>query len=155
MIRDVGELVGRLQQAAALSADIERQFCSSARFKPIRTAYLIWKDPYMTIGGDTFISDIMRCGGFENAFSDKARYPEVTLENLASTNLDLILLSSEPYPFKEKHTSEIQQKTGIQTELVDGEMFSWNGSRMRLAAVYLSKFRTMLKQEKPHPDTSA
>ena len=93
----------------------------------------------MCAGGDTFISDMITKLGWVNALSDKDRYPEIDLGQLAARQPDLILLSSEPYPFKDAHIAEIKAivpDAGIR--LVDGEMFSWYGSRMRLAPSYMA-----------------
>ena len=97
----------------------------------IKAAYLIWRKPYMTVGSDTYIHHMMSQLGFQNVFSDRTRYPEVTIEELVHANPETILLSSEPYPFSENHKIELQKrfpKTNIQ--LVDGEVFSWYGSRI-------------------------
>jgi hypothetical protein len=75
-----------------------------------------------------------------NVFEDKKRYPEITLGQLASINCNIVLLSSEPFPFKEKHIREIEEQVKTaQVMLVDGEMFSWYGSRLLHAAKYFEK----------------
>lgn len=105
--------------------------------------YLIWKDPYMTIGGDTFINDMMSRAGFINAFSDHERYPIVTFEDILKEDPDYIFLSSEPYPFKEQHIEEFQS-LDIPVKIVDGEMFSWYGSRLLKSWLYFEKLRSEL-----------
>ena len=93
----------------------------------------------MTIGGDTFINDILQQCGLQNIFADKKRYPEVSIAQLQTIKPDLIMLSSEPYPFKQKHIDELQhQLPGTTIMLADGEMFSWYGSRMLLMPQYLN-----------------
>jgi ABC-type Fe3+-hydroxamate transport system substrate-binding protein len=64
----------------------------------LRTAYLIWRDPYMTVGGDTFIHDMMRCCGFKNVYEQEERYPQLNLSDLHDRGCQLVLLSSEPFP---------------------------------------------------------
>ena len=106
------------------------------------TAYLIWKNPYMVAAGGTFIHDMLGRMGLQNLFSQKKRYPETTLEELAALQPQVILLSSEPFPFQEKHTEEFRRHCPAAViKLVDGEMFSWYGSRLLLAAPYFAKLR--------------
>ena len=101
----------------------------------------------MTIGGDTFISRILEELGFENLFKNEKRYPEIQLEDLKSA--DLIFLSSEPFPFKEKHIEEIQEVCKNQKiKIVDGEAFSWYGTHIAKCGEY---YRELLKiQEQKH-----
>ena len=108
-----------------------------------KAAYLIWRKPYMTINSDTFIHDMLLRCGFENVFANNdARYPKITIEQLEAVQPDIILLSSEPYPFSEKHIIELKASTKLQNtkmHLVDGEMFSWYGSRLVHAPEYFKK----------------
>ncbi len=95
----------------------------------------------MTAGGDTFINDILLRCGLRNVFEDLDRYPEVTLPQLAASGVKLILLSSEPFPFKSKHIEEIREYVpDAEIALVDGEMFSWYGSRLMYAPDYCKAF---------------
>lgn len=149
MIRSVGKLVNRMVEAGKIVADITTGFhqIPALKTRP-RTAYLIWKDPYMAVGGDTFINDLMNRCGFDNIYRDATRYPQITIGDLSQLRCELLLLSSEPYPFKEKHIGELQQqlpKTKI--ALTDGEMFSWYGSRLLLAPAYLIELLSKLRQE--------
>lgn len=138
MINDVGKIVGRENKSTDLIKNINFQFSTlSADQRKIRTAYLIWKDPYLTVGSDTFIHQMLSHAGFENIFSDETRYPSIDLTALVEKNCDLLLLSSEPYPFKQKHIDELQSLLPeIKILLVDGELFSWYGSRMLKAPSY-------------------
>jgi ABC-type Fe3+-hydroxamate transport system substrate-binding protein len=113
---------------------------STNKHTPLRTAYLIWKDPYMAVGGDTFINEMLKRCGLENIFESEQRYPQVEINQLSSVNCQLLILSSEPYPFKQKHIDELQQRLP-QTKiiLVDGEMFSWHGSRLLYAPDYFGR----------------
>ena len=139
MIQQVGALVGREAKAEALINDIRSGFDALAQATaPRRVAYFIWRAPWMCAGGDTFISDMITRMGWINVLADKDRYPEIQLEELKDLNIDTILLSSEPYPFKDKHIAEISAVLpNADIRLVDGEMFSWYGSRMKKAVVYL------------------
>lgn len=141
MINDIGELTGKNAEANLLAETISKGFDELWKHKTSnnksKTAYLIWRNPYMSIGGDTFISDMLSKCGFENVFANKLRYPEITIEDLQIANCQLILLSSEPYPFKQKHIDELSTRLpGCNIALVDGEMFSWYGSRLLQAPEY-------------------
>jgi ABC-type Fe3+-hydroxamate transport system substrate-binding protein len=141
MILDIGQLTGMFTKATALVAAIKTEFKKILPpVAPIKTAYLIWNKPYMTIGGDTFINDILKKAGLQNVFEKETRYPEINVDQLKQQDCKLILLSSEPYPFKQKHIDELQQHLpGVTILLADGEMFSWYGSRMLQAPGYLNK----------------
>ncbi|MGA9651506.1 helical backbone metal receptor [Pedobacter sp.] len=148
-ISDIGELVDRSPEAAYLNHLI------SAGFNDLKTlalqnridkkaAYLIWRKPYMAAGENTFINDVLVSNGITNVI-DAERYPEITLKKLEALNPQLILLSSEPYPFKEKHIEEIQEALPeAKIMLVDGEMFSWYGSRLVKAVQYFFEFQKEL-----------
>lgn len=111
-----------------------------------RVAYLIWNNPIMVAASDTYINSVLNWFGFENAFQDKNRYPEVSIEDLRALSLDCLFLSSEPYPFKEKHIQEFQRELpSTKVVLVDGEMFSWYGTRMQYVPEYLSALWPQIK----------
>ncbi len=147
-IRRIGALVGRAPQAEALVADIARGFDAlpaASGGAPLRTLYLIWRDPWMTVGGDTYISDVMARGGFTNVCADQARYPVLTPEAIRDLAPEVLLLSSEPYPFAEKHIAELQPLAPeARVVLADGEAFSWYGSRMRTAPATMRGLRQRL-----------
>ncbi len=140
MIQAVGALTGREEKAASLAKEIADAFSSiSKAVIPRKVAYFIWRNPWMCAGGDTFISDMIAHAGWQNALADKTRYPEIKLEDLKDKGVDLVLLSSEPYPFKEAHIAEIKAVLPhAEVKLADGEMMSWYGSRMKLAAGYMN-----------------
>lgn len=145
MMQSVGEITSRQKQAATLIARIKTGFSHlpGQNVKP-RTAYLIWKDPYMTVGGDTFIHDMLDRAGFENIFARQTRYPGITIDQLA--RCPLLLLSSEPYPFRQKHVDALQkQLPGTKILLADGEMFSWYGSRLLQAPAYFQELRQQIQ----------
>ena len=111
-----------------------------------RAAYLIWKNPWMTVGGDTYIHSVIKKTGFTNVFGHKKRYPETDLKELKNIHPDIILLSSEPFPFKSDHVDQLSQylpKAIIL--LVDGEYFSWYGSRQMHLSDYADQLRCQLK----------
>jgi ABC-type Fe3+-hydroxamate transport system substrate-binding protein len=141
MIRSVGELVAQPQKAQSLAANIEKGFNELRPLThPLHTAYFIWRNPWMTVGGDTFIHDMLERCGFTNLFAAQSRYPTVDIATL--TNCDLILLSSEPYPFRDKHLPEIQTLLpGASIRFVDGELFSWYGSRLLKAPPYFQSLQ--------------
>ena len=145
MIADIGALAQREESASNIILKLNEGFRklknSFLDRKKIPAAYFIWKDPYMVAGGDTFINEMMQYCGLENVFADHKRYPKITLEEIKEKKVELILLSSEPYPFKEKHKEEIQKQVGvIKVELVDGEMFSWYGNRLLNSIDYFQTF---------------
>ncbi|WP_346771228.1 helical backbone metal receptor [Hymenobacter sp. YC55] len=139
MIRRIGLITGRKEKADALATDIATSFALlKAAATPITGAYFIWRKPYMVAAPSTFIDDLLHRAGFQNAFAHLSRYPEVTAEQLATVAPQQILLSSEPYSFGEKHIAEFQAICpSAQIRIVDGELFSWYGSRLRHSAAYL------------------
>lgn len=142
LIRQVGELTNRRREALTLITEMQAAFTSlPAPQEPLPTAlYLIWRKPYMAAGSDTFISHMLPYAGFRNVLS-QTRYPECSPEEMKRLQPDVVLLSSEPYPFKERHISEIRQwLPEADIQLVDGEFFSWYGSRMRKAPAYFKAF---------------
>ncbi|MEO8763357.1 MAG: helical backbone metal receptor [Ginsengibacter sp.] len=142
VIFDIGSLVGKSTGAAQIAAKIDMKFNLLRDFKSLKgkrkAAYLVWKDPFMAAGNHTFINDMLQYCGLENVFSYHDRYPEINMEELRR-DCALVLLSSEPYPFREKHRNEIIDAVpGVKVMLVDGEMFSWYGSRLLKAADYFN-----------------
>lgn len=146
MIRAVGRLTGTTLRADALASEIDAAFAALPARPPLRVAYLIWRAPYMSVGGDTFIHAMLRRAGFVNAFADQQRYPEVTLNDLRALHLDAVLLASEPFPFgRPQFADEVRAALPhTQVAVVDGELFSWYGSRMLQAPPYFSSLRARL-----------
>lgn len=144
MIKQIGILVERKSGSENLITEIKKQL--HPKNSKLKTAlYFIWKDPYMVAGGNTFINEMMKIAGFQNAAEHLLRYPAVTEEEIRKLNPEFILLSSEPYPFKEKHAEEIKTIFPAgKIILVDGEMFSWYGSRMKLAPDYFQQIQQQL-----------
>jgi ABC-type Fe3+-hydroxamate transport system substrate-binding protein len=165
MILSVGEITGTTECALSITEKIKSGFCRLPVQNPIdhfpvkaqnlRTAYAIWNDPLMVAGGDTFIHDMMRLCGFQNIFESKNRYPVIELKELKRMDCELLLLSSEPFPFKQRHATDFQfSLPGIEIRLVDGEMFSWYGSRMQYAAIYFEELITDLVKTNRRPGTN-
>lgn len=149
MIQKVGSLTNRVQQANTLITEISAGFQKlptiSERHK--RVLYLIWRNPFMAAGNSTFINDMLTRMGLHNVMGEEtSRYPEVTMDTLPELKPDLVFLSSEPYPFKEQHISELQQiLPQAKICLVDGELFSWYGSRLKQAPAYLQELQQILQ----------
>lgn len=143
-ISDLGIIFNRHKKAQRLIDDIK--VAKSSRYyanKPYkRAAYLIWKKPWMTVGADTFINYMMQLAGFENVFANYKRYPQIDLKDLQKLKPEVILLSSEPYPFKEKEQSFLQEffpDTCIM--LVQGEPFTWFGAYPVHAFPYFNRLQ--------------
>ena len=137
----MGTLVGAEAAAQQWMARISAARARLATLPPgPRFAYLIWRHPWMAVNGDTFISAMLAEAGCVNAFADAAdRYPTITPEQLV--DVEAILLSSEPFPFADKHRTELAGLVGIAEErfsLVDGELCSWHGVRMAAAFEWLA-----------------
>lgn len=156
MIRTVGALTGTSDQTSTLVGRIISRFQSLPDFPSLRAVFLIWRDPYMTVGGDTFIHDIMSRAGFENAFGDRTRYPKVSLEEIDAQTPDVVLCATEPFPFhkKDKFTADLRTKLPkTPVEIVDGKVFSWYGSHLLKIPSALKSLRKQLKglPERPRP----
>lgn len=150
MMHRLGVVTGKQQKASEIRAVLEQKFgrLSEQPKALIRAAYLIWRKPYMAAASGTFVDNMMHHAGFENVFASLTRYPEITREQLQAAKPAVILLSSEPYPFSEKHLKEIREicpESRIQ--LVDGELFSWYGSRLLQAPDYFTRLRENLELE--------
>lgn len=147
MIEQIGKITDRSKQANGIIDQIKKNFAqlSISNFQ-LSTCYLIWRDPYMTVGHDTFIHSMMELAGFKNIFSNRIRYPEINIKDL--DNCELLLLSSEPFPFKQKHIDELKEQ-GVKAKivLVDGEMFSWYGSRLLKAAGYFIQLKENIAED--------
>jgi len=141
MIRDVGKMVGKTSIAEKISNDIVNEFKLWENQKMnylsetqnLTAAYLIWNDPIMTVGRDTFIHDMLVRCGFENLLATEfqSRYPIIDNRVLQKYNPNFLFLSSEPYPFKLQHIEAFRLLLpNTKVMLVDGEMFSWYGSRL-------------------------
>lgn len=142
----LGALLGKEAASQNLIGRIRREIPAPDTFPPLRTAYLIWREPWMSVASETYIHDVMRIFGLENIFADQNRYPSFSPEALADLDPELVLLSSEPFPFKEHHATELRN-AGVHGEIlfVDGTWFSWYGSRMLEAFKAIKKWRSAIK----------
>ena len=115
--------------------------------KSLKVAYFIWRNPWMVAANRTFINHLLELNHFENIYANRERYPEVELKKIRlEGDPDLVFLSSEPYPFKEEHAFEVGRCTHhAKTVFVDGEMFSWYGSRLLKAFDYFKKLRERIE----------
>ncbi len=133
----MGELFGKSDEAKWINeAVIEgmREFKIDILTRHAKkVAYLIWKNPFMAAGTDTFIHSLLTMNKFENIIAER-RYPQVSLETMKKA--DIVLLSTEPFPFKEHDVTELQRLLKTKVQLVDGEYFSWYGSRLIKAFSY-------------------
>jgi ABC-type Fe3+-hydroxamate transport system substrate-binding protein len=141
--RTVSEAIEELQTIAAItdSEDAARPYVEDAHAAlsevqasegAVRTFCPIWRNPWMTVGPDTYIHDVLTVCGAANVFSDASeRYPEVRLPDVATRQPELVLLPDEPYRFGEKNVPEvIDALPGVRIELVDGKMLCWYGPRI-------------------------
>ncbi len=145
MIEQIGELTGTTTKAMEISDHIRIAFSDIEKLPLLRTLYLIWRKPWMAAASGTFIHELMTLAGLQNCLVENDRYPELTAEKIALLNPQLIMLSSEPYPFQQKHIDEVQKICPqAKIVLVDGEMFSWYGSRLKKFPEYLKTINSSL-----------
>lgn len=150
LIREYGEIFRVQEEAFKIAGkilDLKDEFRAFVKEEPVRNvAYFIWKKPWMVVGDDTFIDHLLRLNNFENLFSsEKSRYPEIEIEDLEKKKPDHIFLSTEPFPFKEEDKEafeKVVRKDCI--HIVDGEYFSWYGSRLVAAFSYFKKLHSEL-----------
>ncbi|MBL8899111.1 MAG: ABC transporter substrate-binding protein [Planctomycetes bacterium] len=138
MVEDLGAVLDCEERSSLLAAAIDEELRATraaAASRPRRKiAYLIWRRPWMAIGGGTYIGALLAEAGLENALEPclDVRYPEVDLRALVAAGAEALLLSSEPYPFAAKHLAEVAEQSGLPPErifLVDGQALSWYGAR--------------------------
>ena len=150
MITDFGQLFNCRTEAQKWNDKLQFALVDFRNFikeKPIqKSAYFIWKEPYMVAGSDNYINEILKLNHFQNIYENLGRYPEVEIKKIRlEGDPDLVFLSSEPYPFKEEDAFEIGRFTHhAKTVFVDGEMFSWYGSRLLKAFKYFKELHSKL-----------
>lgn len=151
MIHDFGQLFNKRTEAQKWIDKINfayqdfQQFIKEKSIKKV--AYFIWANPHMVAGKHTFISELLKLNHFENIYEVKEeRYPEIELKKIRlEGDPDYVFLSSEPFPFTDEHAFEIGRFTHhAKTVFVDGEMFSWYGSRLLKAFDYFKKLHTKI-----------
>ena len=148
MLEDFGLLFNKRTEAQKWMDKIifaYRDFQQFIKDRPIqKAAYFIWANPYMVAGNNTFINEMMKLNRFENIYANREeRYPEVIIQKMRiQGDPDLVFLSSEPFPFTDEHAFELGRYTHhAKTVFVDGEMFSWYGSRLIKAFAYFKKLQ--------------
>jgi len=157
MVRSIAAAIGRAERGEEIARDIEQRAArvtGAARGQPsVSYAYLIWRDPWMSISDDTFVAAVLSLPGGRNAFAEASeRYPTITPDELRLANPDVVLLSSEPYPFAERHAAELSAETGIPRDrvaLVDGELLSWHGSRTPRGIDYAERVIKDARRRRP------
>ncbi|MCT8338510.1 helical backbone metal receptor [Flavobacteriaceae bacterium TK19130] len=146
MIEDFGILFSRQSEASSIRETIQSEVraftLKMKKYSTQKVVYLIWKKPYMAAGKDTFIDYLLRLNKFDNILLED-RYPEISIERLRLA--DIVLLSTEPFPFKEKDKVDLESKIGRKVALVDGEYFSWYGSRLSKAFDYFWTLQKKLR----------
>ena len=152
-VRDLGRSVGRSEEGHRLAREIEEALPDppAPRF---RYAYFIWKDPWMTVSGDTYVSDLLRYAGGVNAFEgEPARYPEVTAARVRAEVPDVLFFPSEPYPFADRHRPAIEAEFGrdAAVELVDGDDCCWHGARTRQGLALMRAIAERLSRRAGNP----
>ncbi len=139
MILSLGEITDKAAESKQLVYDIRKEFQSTKKLNGQSVLYLIWRNPWMAAATNTFIHSLLDHLGLKNALEHEMRYPELTDEAIHNLKPEYIFLSSEPYPFREKHIEELQAISSTsKIILVDGEMFSWYGSRLLKAIPYFN-----------------
>ncbi|MFN8281010.1 MAG: helical backbone metal receptor [Saprospiraceae bacterium] len=143
-INEIGAMCGVQGTTTRLTSEIIKHAADHSNMRLSRNkraCYLIWKNPYMTVGSDTFIHQMMSFAGFDNIFGDCQRYPVTTIHEIVNRSPEVILLSSEPYPFKE---SDQKLFEGIKAIFVNGKAFSWYGSRIAESFSYFCHLNSLL-----------
>ena len=141
LYRQIGGAFGREGEAEALCARFELAYeeIERRKFPQRNVLYLIWKDPWMTVSRDTYVARTLKLAGMNTVPEEAARrYPE--LDTLEIPEAELVLLSSEPYRFRDKHRDELRSALKKPVHLIDGEMTSWYGSRAIQGLRYLADF---------------
>ncbi|WP_028890081.1 ABC transporter substrate-binding protein [Tenacibaculum ovolyticum] len=149
LIKEYGDIFYCKTQAQNIIKKLDSEILQFQKFiknkRKKTVAYFIWKNPWMVAANNTFINHLIELNNFKNIYKNLNRYPEIELQDIKKENPNLILLSSEPFPFKEKHINEMASND-IQSKiiLVDGEMFSWYGSRLLKAFDYFKKLHNSI-----------
>lgn len=139
MIHSVGALTGRGEAGFNIVRQIQMAFSQLNPVPPVRVLYLMWHRPWMGAARSTFIDTMLNRAGLKNVLRPYERYPEVSVDLMKKLDPDVVLLSTEPFPFSEMHKAEVLEiLPRAKVIIVDGEMFSWYGSRLRLAPSYFN-----------------
>lgn len=162
MVRSIAEAVHAPAEGERIARDIEARHdrvVRDARGRdPIRFAYLIWREPMMTVNADTFVSALLTDAGGRNAFATRSdRYPTITADELLAAEPDVVMLSTEPFPFKPAHPDELSASSGVprdRFQVVDGELLSWHGSRTPAGIDYAEQVIEQARARRREPSTS-
>lgn len=145
MIDSIVRLTGTAAKGASLIHEIHQKFNSMRKAPSLRALYLMWYDPWMGAASNTFIHSMMRAWGLINVLAHHQRYPQLLEEDIRRLNPEVVLLSSEPFPFAAKQERQLRQLLpDAKILFVDGEFFSWYGSRLRFAPDYLESLNEKL-----------
>lgn len=147
MISNIGILTNRTILSNRINHDISRAFSSASNGEERSYAYLIWKNPYMAAGPNTFIHHILKYCGWNNVLrQSNNRYPEIRLDELKSLSPEVVFLSSEPYPFRDKNKKELEKELlDSKIILIDGRLISWYGPSLTEVPAYLNRIKRQLQ----------
>jgi ABC-type Fe3+-hydroxamate transport system substrate-binding protein len=150
MIECVAVMVDAEERGAALCRQIRERFAALEDAPaPVPAAYFIWRKPYMVVGGHNFVDHLLTRAGFTNVFGVQERYPEVSAAAIGAAAPEVVLLSSEPFPFTAAHVDEFRALApDAEVLLVDGTMFSWYGSRLTQIPAYFESLRRTLAERR-------
>jgi ABC-type Fe3+-hydroxamate transport system substrate-binding protein len=146
MIAQIGNVLHKQANAQALINTLTHLQTNYHYASTVRVAYLMWNNPYMLAANNTFIHSMLALAGFTNVFAMQERYPIVALEDIIMAEPQFILLSSEPFPFKQKHINALQSQVpeGMRVVGVNGELFSWYGNRLTQSFEYFNTLQDTL-----------
>ena len=141
MMKDVGQLTSKEREAESLINELNNHIQNLPMLQG-KVLYFIWREPYMVVGPNAFIGHVIEKVGLTNVIADRSvRYQELSIEEVKELQADYLLLSSEPFPFNQKHLQEMKQFEPSKVLLVDGEIFSWYGSRMLKMKEYFESLK--------------
>ncbi|MEO6303924.1 MAG: helical backbone metal receptor [Bacteroidia bacterium] len=146
MMLEIGKITGKQTEASEIVTKIKKTLpVVKDIFDGQKAAYFIWYKPYMFAAKNTFIDYVLNYVGLKNALGNLKRYPELTDEEIIKIDPEFCFLSSEPFPFKVKHVKELRDKLpGAKIKIVDGEIFSWYGSRLQHFKDYVQNLKESL-----------
>lgn len=141
MIESIGKILNKEQESLSLISKIKENLKALSPLANFSVLYFIWKEPYMVSGNETYIGNVLEVMGLNNSSPiSEARYPQLSLEDITDKAPQILLLSSEPYSYSTKEAHELASKLpNTIVKIVDGEMFTWYGSRMEPALRYFNK----------------
>jgi ABC-type Fe3+-hydroxamate transport system substrate-binding protein len=162
MVRSIAAALDSKEAGTKIAAEIEARSArvrrQAAGAPPVRFAYLVWRKPWMSVNADTFAHSLLAQAGGINLFADrKERYPEIEARDLTAGRADLVLLSTEPFPFRRRHVEELARETGLPGEsfaIADGELLSWHGSRTPDGIDYAASLIAAARDRDRPPDPS-